>query len=394
MRILFLAAWYPYPVDNGSKNRAYHLIRSLAESHEVSLVAFAYGMARPDEPSPLSAWCQEIVSVPIDPFQRPGLQHPSRFFSRQPIVDGAIPAMVEAVARVTQRHAFDMVIASTTVMATYAAQCLGTKQVLELHNFDAAWSYERYRRSPDRLRRVQRWISWRKRLAYDRRLYAKFDLCIQVSKREVELARQQIRSPHTRHAVVPNGVDTVALQPTPWPRRKANRLIYNGALNYAANFEAMRYFLADIYPELRRQLPAIELFITGDTSNVNTALLTLDDHVTLTGYVEDIARYVGEANVCVVPLLDGGGSRLKVLEALALGTPVVATPKGIEGLELQHETHILVASTPDTFVRYTLQLLNHSEEARAMAQRARTAVESQFDWARLGRRFVQEIEAI
>jgi glycosyltransferase involved in cell wall biosynthesis len=161
---------------------------------------------------------------------------------------------------------------------------------------------------------------------------------------------------------------------------KPDTLIYSGALTYSANFDAMEFFLNDIFPRVKASHPEVSLRITGGCNGVDVDRLPLDNRVQLTGYLEDIRPTVAQSWGCVVPLRKGGGTRLKILEAMALGTPVVSTAKGAEGLEVTHEQDILIADTPDAFGRTVVRLLNDVNLRARLSANGRKLVEERYSW--------------
>ena len=191
--------------------------------------------------------------------------------------------------------------------------------------------------------------------------------------------------------VVPNGVDCRHNLPG-LHSSNDNLLVYNGALTYSANLDAMTYFLSSIFPIVQQQIPDVRLTITGSTAGVDLSSLALTDAVFFSGYVPDVRLPIAQAAVCVVPLRDGGGTRLKILEAMALGTPVVATSKGAEGLDVIDGVHLLIADTPEEFARETIRLLREPKLRSTLAANARRLVVENYDWQQIGDRFVQLIE--
>jgi glycosyltransferase involved in cell wall biosynthesis len=191
--------------------------------------------------------------------------------------------------------------------------------------------------------------------------------------------------------VVPNGVDCGRNRPGAAPRRPG-ALVFNGALTYGANYDAMRWFLAQVYPRVREQVPHASLTITGSLQGVDLSGLALNPSVRFSGYVEDVRPLVAGAELCVVPIRQGGGTRLKILEAMALGTPVVATPKGAEGLEVADGEHLAVADDPAAFAARTVALLCDPALRERLATAARCRVEERYDWRPIGARFVELVE--
>jgi glycosyltransferase involved in cell wall biosynthesis len=169
-------------------------------------------------------------------------------------------------------------------------------------------------------------------------------------------------------------------------------LVFNGALTYQANYTAAKYFLQEIFPLIRERRPDATLLITGSTQNVNLGDLAWSNNVKLTGYVADIRPLVASSSVCVVPLLDGGGTRIKILEAMALGTPVVSTTKGAEGIEARHGEHLLLADDAASFAECTVRLMRDPDLRQRLASQARRLVEERYDWKKIGEHFVGLVE--
>jgi glycosyltransferase involved in cell wall biosynthesis len=192
---------------------------------------------------------------------------------------------------------------------------------------------------------------------------------------------------------LPNGVDLARNQPGP-VEPLPDTLVFNGALTYYANAEAMRTFAGEILPRIREQRPEVRLKITGRSDGVDLGWLPADGSVALTGYLDDVRPAVAGSWACVVPLRTGGGTRLKILEALALGTPVVATPKGAEGLEVTPEQDILIAGEPAAFAAQTVRLLGDPQLRLRLAENGRHLVEEKYGWEAIGRRFTRMVESI
>lgn len=393
MNILFLSTWYPYPPDNGSKIRVYHLLRALGQRHQVRLVSFAWDTARPDAVDPAALGCTSVEVVRCNPFAANQAGALRTFLSPRPVVSRAIPAMADLVSETLRAHAVDAVIASTEMTADYALQAPpGVARILEEHNSMARWMRERYLEQTSPLQRVRCWASWQKIRRYEARLFGKFDRVTMVSEQDRAASLTDLPGYRGQVAVVPNGVDCQRNRPG-LAQPVAHHLVYNGALTYSANYDAMRYFLAEVYPLIRRQQPEAGLTITGSTQGVDLAGLGMQPGVRLSGYVDDVRPLVAGAWAGVVPIRQGGGSRLKILEAMALGTPVVATTKGAEGLDLTPGDEILIADEPAEFAAQVVRLLGDPDLRARLAASARRAVEARYDWRAIGAQFVDLVES-
>jgi polysaccharide biosynthesis protein PslH len=394
MRLLFLSTWFPYPPDNGSKIRAYYLLRALADAHEVRLVAFdPNGANLNSDPSGRGLDLQGVDAVPVDPFRYVTVPAVLKFCSPIPVASWPSSQMRQAVRKAAESALWDAVVAIQAPVARYAKQLPLVPGILDV---DTAMSYQSYERHCSRVSspgRVRTWISWQKTQGHESRLYCRFRACTVVSPAEVGHVEALTRRSGCRVAVIPNGVDCEHNRPGLVGARPS-ALVYNGALTYSANYDAMRWFSGEVYQAIRQQVPAVSLTITGLTEGVNLAGLALDESVRLTGYVDDIRVPVAGATVCVVPLRQGGGTRIKILEAMALGTPVVATSKGAEGLDVTPEHDILLADEPAAFAAQVLRLLSDGGLRERLSTNARRLVEGKYDWRNIGRRFVDLVEEV
>jgi glycosyltransferase involved in cell wall biosynthesis len=162
--------------------------------------------------------------------------------------------------------------------------------------------------------------------------------------------------------------------------RKKNTLIFTGSFKYHTNYDAMLWFVQDIFPLILNQLPDTQLIITGDHAGKS---LPSEKNIKLTGYVDDIKSLIASCAVSIAPLLDGGGTRLKILEAMALGTPVVSTSKGAEGLDIANSEDILLADDPADFADWVIRLLRDEQLHDKLAKNAKTKAQKSYDWAEM-----------
>lgn len=392
MNVLFLSTWFPYPIDNGSKIRVYHLLQALAGRHRISLLSFAFDTAQPEAAVALERFCSSVQAIPRNPFVRGRTAGALRFVSLAPIVTTPVREMEQAVHAALAQNVFDVVIASTEVMAVYALMApQPSVKILEEHNSLTRWMWERYKAQTLAVQRVRCWLSWQKTRHYEARTLGRFDLCTMVSEQDRQVALSLLPGYRGPVEVIPNGVDCERNRPGLF-ETAPNTLVFNGSLTYSANYDAMQYFLDAVYPLIRARLPDVSLVITGSLQGVDVSGLRLDDSVRLCGQVEDVRPLVAGASVCVVPIRQGGGTRLKILEAMALGTPVVTTTKGAEGLDLAPSSEALIADAPDDFASTVLRLLHDSALREQLARNARRLAERCYDWTEIGKRFVSAVE--
>jgi glycosyltransferase involved in cell wall biosynthesis len=392
MNVLFLSTWFPWPPDNGSKLRVNYLLRALSKRYKINLLSFAFGTTRPDRAAAKSDRNIEVQAIAANPYDRSRRSTLTRFLSPDPIVTRPLKSMMLAVQRALTAQSFAAVIASTEIMATYALRApRATVKILEEHNSLSRWMWDRYQAQTSAAQRWRCRISWYKARVYETRLFRRFAVCTMVSEQDRAACRDMLPWYHGCVAVVPNGVDCAHNRPGLAPV-EVDQLVFSGALAYSANYTAAAYFLQEIFPMISARQPAAKLLITGSTQGVNLAGLPLSPQVQFTGCVDDIRPVIAGSSVCVVPIREGGGTRVKILEAMALGTPVVSTSKGAEGLDVRHGEHLLLADDAAAFANCTLRLMQDTALRQRLSSNARRLVEACYDWDQIGEYFTGLVE--
>jgi glycosyltransferase involved in cell wall biosynthesis len=377
VNVLFLSWWFPYPPDNGSRMRIYNLLRQLSRNHAITLFTFSDDPETDSVHLPvLREFCADVQVVRRIPFTPGRWQALLGFRSLWPrfFVESYSQDMANLVAQRADAH--DIVIASQVWMSRYALAASGRPRILEelevAHFYGVrAWKQGLFWQ----LRCRPIWWKFRRLI---RRLARQFDAITLVSDQEARLL-EEIAPVHNRLMVVPNAVDLL-LYHGDFGRPAPDTLIFPGALTFDANYDAMAYFLGEIYPRVKAHRPQTVLRITGKTDGVDLSALPAGDGVIFTGYLDDIRPTVAQSWACVVPLKVGGGTRLKILEAMALRTPVVATSKGAEGLDVTPGEDILIADEPRAFADAVLRLLTDQALRAGLAANGRRLVETRYSW--------------
>jgi glycosyltransferase involved in cell wall biosynthesis len=391
MRILCLSTWFPYPPDNGAKLRAHYLIRALSTAHTVTLIAF-----RPPQPvqPPIATKPVEGIEIHVvedDPFKHVHQPSVITFLSPSPVAYWPNPLLRKTIERVAGPRPWDAVV---VLQENVAREVDRFPQAAKILDIDTALSFqmrERHGQAEGRLARWRAWISWQKAYQWDRRTFRRYQACTVALNTEIPYVADMVRGRACRIEVVTNGVDCERNQPG-LSAGQPDTLIYTGAITYPANYDAVQYFISEIYPRVQQQRPQASFTVTGSTEGVDRSRLTVDESVHFSGYVDDIRSTVSRHAVCVVPLREGSGTRLKILEAMALGVPIVSTPKGAEGLDVAHGEHLLIADEPATFAAAVVRLLTDDELRHQLTTNARRRVEERYDWKSIGQQFVALVE--
>jgi polysaccharide biosynthesis protein PslH len=388
MKILFLSGWFPFPPRNGSELRIYNLLRGLGQQHRVTLLSFA------DEPDSaavaapeLTAICEQVTAVPRPVFNPYSRRAKLGFFSLKPrsIIDTYSPAMANHIRQALASDQYDLVIASQTMMAAYAPSFAGTPALFE--EVEIALLYEQYTQADSWRGRLRRGLTWTKHRRYLAGLLSHFGAATVVSKIERDLLQAYVQADRPV-VVIPNCVDVGSYAGVTAARQPA-RLIYTGSFGYYVNYDAMRWYLGEVHPLVAAAMPEVEAVITGDHKGLP---LPPANNLTLTGFVDDVRPYIASSTISLAPILEGGGTRLKILEAMALHTPVVSTSKGAEGLDVEPGHHLLIADTPAEFATAVLSLLSSPAKAQFLAANAYHLVSTHYNWEAILPKFLELVE--
>ena len=392
MNILFLSRWFPFPPDNGSKLRAFNLIKILSREHNIDLLSFTSEPISEERTSGLKPYCQKIEAVLFKDYNPRSVRSLLGFFSARPryIVDTFRKEFQESVRLVFQTTKYDLVVASQVDMAPYTQRIAGTKVLIdeiELTIHDESRSNQK-----KILQKLRAHLTWWKHSRYVTGILARVDGFSVVSDPEMGLITK-INKPGCRGLVIPNGID-MDFYKGDWGNPGPDTLIYTGALTYRANLDAMQYFISQIFPLIKEKRPLAKLYITGKVNDQIRARLPVDLNVEFTGYLEDVRPRIGSTWISVIPLRIGGGTRLKVLESLALGTPVVSTSKGAEGLELKPGRDIIIKDVPEEFAFEVVNILENIELRTRLGIAGKQTVGSLYNWKLIGDRFLKFIDEI
>jgi glycosyltransferase involved in cell wall biosynthesis len=381
MKLLVVSSWFPFPASNGSKLRALNLLKSLSERHDVTLLTFAEA-GEEQHVDDLKPLCASVQVVSGNPFKAGSSLGVRPLFSRLPRSYAATysPEMQGLVDRALPRQ--DAAVALQVGAALYLAGTPAVPRVLD--EVEAGVLKDQHQREVHPVARVRKGLTWLKFSRFVRGLVSSFDRTTVVS--DVERSYLEDMGCDLRRVrVVPNGVDRDHLSFA--ETRKPEQVIYPGAVTFSANLDAVQYFVHEVLPRIRRAKPDVRFLVTGGTGDVDVGGLASQGLVTFTGHVPDVRALIARSAACVVPLRIGGGTRLKILEAMALGTPVVSTTKGAEGLAVAHDEHVLLADTPDDFAACVVRLLDDPELGDRLVSRGRGLVRSSYTWDRIGQQF-------
>jgi glycosyltransferase involved in cell wall biosynthesis len=390
MRLLIVSPSVPWPLDHGGKIRTFHLLRERARRHEVTLLCLSDSFD-PDT-GPLRGICREVHLVPF----RPGILAPLlgllggggafnilRFRSR---------ALVRELRSLTQRSDFDEVQIELTQLWQHAGAARAPFKLLSTQNLESRVTADLGRNAKGAARRSLYRFETRQLEAFERAAWEACDACAAVSTSDREEIARHVGRP-AKVMVVPNGVDSTSFDFTADVAGRESSVLLFGGLDYLPNRDAALWFLRRVAPLLRERLPTARIVVAGRGAK-ELAGEARGAGVELRSEVAEARQLYATAGAMVVPLRAGGGSRIKILEGMAAGIPIVASRKAIEGLEVEAGVHLRIAEEPEEYVRELATLLRGGEQVAKLRAAARALVERCYDWGRIVGRMEQDLELI
>lgn len=392
MNILFISQIVPYPPHGGVLQRGYNLLREIGQHNDVHLLAFIHpetlGTPELVEESryELLKHCTSVQYFPLWPKQSIahkvaafsiGLLYPRPFS----VLAHMSAAYRQEIRRILEVEAIDLLHVDTIGLAPYRKLATGIPCVLTHHNIESRLMERRAEVETSTLRKYYIGLQARRLRIFEAEQSPLFDMNLMMSSNdEIDLLRI---APGVATAIIPNGVDISYF--TPATENHELAAIYTGGMNMYANKDAVLYFLRDIWPAILRRHPTAKFYAIGqDPPRELNEISQRDPSVIVTGFVDDVRPYVRKAAVYVVPLRVGGGTRLKVLDALAQGKAIVSTSVGCEGIGVTHGRDIYIEDDPVQFADRVTTLFADAEARRTLGTAAREIAVSSYGWTAIG----------
>jgi len=393
MKILWLNANLLLPLDKGGKLRTWHVMRDLARRHEITYLSFADPAASDADREGMRQVCAELDVVP----RRDPAKGTPRFYldAARHVIDKAPYAVAKYrspafQARVRHHFAsgrFDLMVCDFLVPVVNLPARLPCPSVLFTHNVEADIWRRHAETAGHAVKRALLRQQWQRMLRFERAALRRFDLVLAVSENDRDTFQRLYPGGLRRPAhIVQTGVDTKFFTP-PDAEPRRTHLVFTGSMDWLPNEDGMSWFIRDILPRVRQAEPDITISIVGRAPTPAVKRLAEIPGVTVTGRVDDVRPHIAEASVYVVPLRIGGGTRLKIFEAMAMGKAVVSTTIGAEGLPVTPSKDIVIADEPERFASSIVQLIRNDAMRRSVETAARRLVVERYDWSVVARDF-------
>jgi len=380
--LLFISGLMPYPPTGGEKIRVWNLLRSLSEFCEIYLIILgnkrdAEVFLQEQVHSQIMSVCKEaclcnMTNLSEEPllkklvFQWPLLDSIARFWLLHSQV-------IKKVNFILEKHQINLIWVDYGYNAHYwkINKMCHVKTIFDAHNAQSELDRQLFQLTALPMRRVMRYIRWKNAVLHERIFLPKYDQVIVVSKEDAEFYGAFINK--EKLFVIPNYIDLSLYKPTD-VKRKENALCFIGNMGAFQNQRAVYFFLNEIWPLIKTKLPDVKFYIVGKNPPQDLWKKKLEG-VYLTRFVDSPIDYLRKCKVFVAPLLDGSGTRFKILEAMACNVPVVSTSKGCEGLQVENGKNILIADSPEDFAHAVLKLLESPELRAQVGHSGRQVVE-------------------
>jgi len=397
MKLLWLNAGVLLPLDKGGKLRTWHLMRHLAARHDITYLSFEDASQREDDRRGMREVCRRLVTVPRSDAGKGGW----RFYADAAsyLIDPAPYAVAKyrsaryraRVSDLLASEPFDAIVCDFLPPVANLPAALPCPAVLFTHNVEA----EIWRRHVETARNpVARGLlaqQWRRMLRFEGAALARFDGVLAVSESDAKtftrLYPDRLQAPIH---IVQTGVDTEYFTPPP-DEPSRTHMVFTGSMDWLPNEDCMTYFCREILPRIRQTEPGATLSIVGRAPTPAVRKLAAIAGVDVTGRVDDVRPHIARAAIYVVPLRIGGGTRLKIFEAMSMAKAVVSTAIGAEGLPVASGRDVEIADEPARFAHAVVRLMRDAAARRAIEAAARRLVVERYDWSAVSMDFEQAL---
>ena len=392
MNILFLSQIVPYPPHGGVLQRGFNIIQQVSKRNRVHLLAFVDPGILSSEKlvdesrMKLSEYCSTVEYFSLWPkrsdIHKYGAFLLGAFYSRPfSVLAHHSPALTRKMKEIVENEDIDLIHFDTIGLARFHKEYNDIPSVLTHHNIESQLMERRAKYEKNLFAR--KYVSWQagRLKRYESQQSPLFDANVVMSEADRDSLRDI--APMARSEIVPNGVDTDYFQDSGCGSEQA--LVFTGGMNMFANADAMTFFLSDVWPEIKKAFPKTRFYLIGqDPPREICRMSEVDPQIIVTGFVDDVRPFVRKSAVYVVPIRVGGGTRLKVLDAMAQGKAVVSTSIGSEGISVSDGKNVLIADTREELAASVIDLLRDEKKRERLGSEARQFVVENYSWTEIG----------
>jgi glycosyltransferase involved in cell wall biosynthesis len=389
MKILWLSHLIPYPPKGGVLQRSFNLIKEAGKQHEIFLLAINQQAFMESTKTDLESArkvfeniCKQVEFIDV-PTNKKNIAIKSLFSSLPYTALWRYFEFVdERIKNIIEKDKIDLIHFDSVDVAQYRRTIVNTCTVLNHHNIESQMMFRRSANEANILKKIFYFWEAFKLKEYEKKVCPTFNNNLVVSDLDKERLIEVVND--IRVETVPNGVDTDYFKPVEGKYTKGN-LIFAGSMSWYPNSAAMLYFFDEIWPILSQKDKDITFTLVGrEPPEQVVELSKKDNRINVTGFVDDVRPYLEAANVYICPITDGGGTKLKILDAMAMKKAIVAHPISVEGLDVKEGLNILLAKSPEQFTKQTLKLINDEQLCRELGENARKCVLEKYTFAAIG----------
>lgn len=400
MRILWVSHLIPYPSKTGALSRSCNLLRELCQYHDVDVIAFKqsdlitpfYNSEKEgllDAEKNLNSYCKSFhyINIPVES-QRLGkywLAAKSLFIQTPYTINWLqSDTMHKAIQDAVSSHNYDAVHFDTISLMPYIQHIGNIPYTMTHHNIESHMLLRRAEKEPNFLKKLYFWQEGKRLEKIEKHVCSDAAMNIVCSDLDIERLSNIIE--HNNAISIPNGVDTEVFTPD-IDVQEEDRIIFYGVMDFYPNIEAMLFFTEEVWPELSKKHPEIKMDIIGKNppQSLINAVKTYNN-ITLHGYVEELQPMINKASIFVCPIMDGGGTKLKMLDSMAMQKAIVCHPIAAEGLSITNNVHAIFAETSTDFVDRIIELLKNREQRLCLGEKGRQHVINNFTYKNLGKK--------
>lgn len=397
MKILWVKSGGLLPLNHGGRIRSYYLAKELAQLHELSLFTFASEAEDPVPAHlPLREFCRNVLCLPIRIPEARGIRETLNYalnlFSTKPysLTKYCQPSVARALAEHLAQEQYDLLICDFLLTAGVVPWDWPHPKVLFTHNIEALIWERHYRVHNNPIWKAASYREYRLLERMEREYISRADHVLAVSENDRDFFLKY--APKERMSVIPTGVDIDYFTPEEG-KEEPETIVFTGSMDWMANEDGIVFFIERVLPLVRREFPEAKLSVVGRRPSARMREIgAKETNIEVTGTVEDIRPYMAKGAVYVVPLLVGGGTRIKIFEAMAAGKAVVSTTIGAEGLPVTHGKDVLLADDPESFAKEIVDLLRNTSHRREIGSAARKLVAENYSWKAVGKTLADVLE--
>jgi polysaccharide biosynthesis protein PslH len=397
MKILWVKSGGLLPLTHGGRIRSYNLAKELACHHDVSLFTFAAEEDNPvDAHEPLKGIFRDLVCLPVKIPKARGLRETLDYarnltsswpYSMRKFCQ---PVIARELSAFLGRKHYDLLLCDFLLTAAVVPWDWPHPKVLFTHNIEAQIWERYYSVSNNPIWKAVCYREYRTLEGMERKYISGADHVLAVSENDRDFFLRY--ASRDRMSVIPTGVDIDYFTPSR-DKEDPNSIVFTGSMDWVGNEDGIVFFIKKALPLIRRRFPRAKLSVVGRKPSARLReICKLEQDVEVTGTVDDIRPYLGRGCVYVVPLLVGGGTRIKIFEAMAAGKAVVSTTIGAEGLPVKHGENILLADDPESLAKCVVELLSDEARRKQMGDSARKLVAESYSWKAVGRTMAEALE--